>query len=114
MADVIAYVCDLMFSTRITSAANAAGRVCSTVRNREQLESALDESTAIVLLDLDAIETELDQILQKVRAAAPSATVVGYLPHVRADLATASRAAGVDRVLARSAFVEQLPTLLSR
>src|SRR5215212_5739059 len=38
---------------------------------------------------------------------------VGFLSHVQGDLALAAREAGCDRVMARSAFVENLPGVLS-
>jgi hypothetical protein len=38
---------------------------------------------------------------------------VGFLSHVQRDLAVAAREAGCDRVMARSAFTKDLPTILS-
>jgi hypothetical protein len=40
--------------------------------------------------------------------------VVAFASHVRADLIAEARAAGADRVLARSAFVAELPALVAR
>jgi len=37
---------------------------------------------------------------------------VGFVSHVQANLIADARRAGVDQVLARSAFVTQLPQLL--
>ncbi len=39
--------------------------------------------------------------------------VVGFVSHVDTETITAARAAGIDRILARSAFVAQLPNLLT-
>ena len=44
------------------------------------------------------------------RAALP---VIGFLSHVNAEAAQAARAAGCPHVLARSAFVQELPGLLA-
>ncbi|MGH9353795.1 MAG: hypothetical protein ACRD2G_16810, partial [Terriglobia bacterium] len=38
--------------------------------------------------------------------------VIGFLSHVQADLATTAREAGCDVIMARSAFVKQLPQIL--
>ncbi len=38
--------------------------------------------------------------------------VLGFLSHVQADLAREARQAGLDAVMARSAFSQQLPELL--
>jgi hypothetical protein len=46
-------------------------------------------------------------------AALRGVRTVGFLSHVQADLALAAREAGCDRVMARSAFVENLPRVLS-
>jgi hypothetical protein len=40
--------------------------------------------------------------------------VIGFLSHVQNDLIAAARHAGCDLILARSAFVSQLPNLLQR
>jgi hypothetical protein len=40
-------------------------------------------------------------------------TVIGFVSHVNADAIRQARDAGLDQVLARSAFVESLPRLLS-
>jgi hypothetical protein len=40
-------------------------------------------------------------------------STVGFLSHVQGDLAVAARKSGCDRVMARSAFVENLPQILA-
>jgi hypothetical protein len=39
---------------------------------------------------------------------------VGFVSHVQSDVINAARQAGVDEVLARSAFTTHLPEILSR
>ena len=46
-------------------------------------------------------------------AALASIPTVGYVSHVHVDMINAARAAGVDDVLARSAFTTRLPELLA-
>ena len=38
--------------------------------------------------------------------------MVGFLSHVQKDLAVAARERGCDRIMARSAFVKDLPRIL--
>ena len=40
--------------------------------------------------------------------------IVGYASHVQTDVIEAARKAGVDDVLARSAFTQRLPEILAR
>ena len=67
-----------------------------------------------MIVDLDGARVPWRDALAALRAE-PSLRelpVVGFLSHVRGDLAEAARAAGASRVLARSAFVAELPRLL--
>ncbi len=104
----------MIFASRITAAASDLAQVCTVVRSPEALSAALNTSITRIIIDLDAQPgAELDQLVKLIRKAAPTTQIIGFLPHVRADLADAARTAGFDRVLARSAFVQQLPDLLS-
>ena len=40
--------------------------------------------------------------------------IVGFASHVQTDVIEAARKAGVDDVLARSAFTQRLPEILAR
>jgi hypothetical protein len=49
----------------------------------------------------------------KADAATSAIRTVGYVSHVQTDLIEAARQAGVDEVMARSAFAARLPEILA-
>lgn len=105
-AAIAALVADLMFASRIRGPAPAA----KTVHSGDRLVTALGPSTRLVLVDLHA-RGALEAI-PRARAAAPSATIVAFGSHVETEMLQAAKAAGADRVMARSAFVRELPGLV--
>lgn len=110
----IAWVTDLIFATKIRSTAQAVGAVVELVRDRPGLESAATSGPVDqVLLDLNATGLDPASAVAAARAIPGRPKIVAYLSHVQADLAAAARAAGADEVLARSAFSERLPSLLT-
>ena len=96
---------DLIFSTRISTTARAAGIEIKLIRDPAKLAGQIGR---LLLVDLN--------LPGAIEAAAAwrtdDATVVGFVSHVDADTAAKARAAGIDRVMARSRFVEILPELL--
>jgi CheY-like chemotaxis protein len=111
---VAAVVDDLLFRSKIRAVADRAGQVVTFVHaGPEMVANVREASATLVIVDLGdprAIET-----IQGLKAASDLAHVpiVAFVSHVRADLITAAREAGADTVLARSAFVTQLPALLA-
>ena len=107
---------DLMFSSRISTAAKAVGAPMKFTRSPEAVLSAAREAVpSLVILDLNSTRTRPLEIVAALRADAALSAVptVGFVSHVDTATIEAARTAGVSRVLARSAFVEQLPTLLT-
>jgi CheY-like chemotaxis protein len=115
MPPLVALVDDLMFLSRIREAARGAGVEMTTARDAEGLLAAARAGARLVLVDLDGSRVPWRDALVALRAdpALGELPVVGFLGHVRADLAEAARAAGASRVLARSAFVAELPRLVA-
>jgi len=103
---VLALVADLMFSSRISGAAKAAGAQVQILRKPEQLAAAEGE---LLLADLNVDG-----------AAAAAANwgsrerrrVVGFVSHMDSAAIAAAREAGVQEIMARSRFIEVLPELL--
>jgi CheY-like chemotaxis protein len=102
---------DLIFTSRVTGTARAAGLTVRAARSAEELaDLALQHCPAGVLLDLGNPGLDVPALLGKLRATCPQMPrVVAYGSHVDAAGLRAARAAGCDIVLPRSAFVEQLP-----
>lgn len=106
-AAIVALVADLMFASRVRGPAPAA-RI---VHDGKALVSAIGTATRLVLIDLHARGAL--QVVGAAREAAPGATIVAFGSHVETEALQAARAAGADRVLARSAFVRALPSLVA-
>lgn len=114
-APVVALVRDLVFASRIREAAKAAGVPVITVgRAEDLLERARDRPPRIILVDLDASAADPPELIARLKGdpATAATRVVAFVAHVNRDAAIAARHAGADRVLARSAFVRELPALM--
>lgn len=109
MDDVVAVVSDLFFQSRVSSAARAAGRAVHFVANEAALGSTGEYDLAVV--DLDAGPFVLTAIERLRRQG--SGQLIAFGPHVNTELRKAARAAGADRVLAKSKFVSALPQLMN-
>lgn len=112
---VAAACADLLFAARIRDAAAAAGRSVTLFTARDDVAGRVRaEQPALVIIDLDARWLDGVGVIAALKGAAGTAAipVVAFASHVRAEVLAAARAAGADRVLARSGFVRQLPELL--
>ena len=108
---VLVLVRDLMFSGRIAATARAANVPVTLVRDPSRLTAASPEPSPVLLIvDLN-LPGAIDAAMQW-KKASPSREVVGFVSHVDAITIAHARGSGLDRVLPRSRFVEQLPELL--
>jgi hypothetical protein len=103
---VLCLVRDLLFLSKITATARSLGVETKTIRDPSKLAS---EPGSHLIVDLNQ-----ENALQAAAAwrLATGRPVVGFVSHVDTGTISAARAAGIDRILARSAFVDQLPSLL--
>ena len=114
MGLVAALVDDLMFLSRIREAAKGAGVEVRSVRTADAVVQAARDGARSILMDLDSPRLPWRDALAAL-AAEPGRPVptVGFFGHVHAETGEAARAAGCTLVLARGAFVQRLPALLS-
>jgi len=113
---VLALVDDLMFRSKIKSTAQASGVPVTFVSSRDgALASMRANLPALVIFDLNHMRADpLGTIADmKKDAALASIPTIGYVSHVDVGTIDAARAAGVDEVVARSAFASTLVELLS-
>jgi CheY-like chemotaxis protein len=113
---VLAAVEDLLFRSKISETAGRVGAEAAFPRNPKKLLEALRASPPdLLVLDLNSSRFEPLGLLRTVKSDDELRDVrtVGFLSHVQGDLALAAREAGCDRVMARSAFVENLPRIIS-
>jgi len=110
---ILAIVDDLLFRSKLEAVAAQLGT---------PLTIAADAGPALrpgsqwsrVLIDLNLSRGDALAMIRDLRAAHPGIPVIGYCSHVQHDLQQHALEAGCTRVLPRSAFVQQLPELLSQ
>jgi len=113
---ILAVLDDLMFTSKIKT---TAGQLGVTVTFARSAEAALDgmrkAAPSLVILDLNNARTNPLGIVAAMKQEPELASIptVGYVSHVQTDVIDAARRAGVGDVMARSAFTQQLPELLS-
>ena len=113
---ILVAVDDLMFASRISAAAKAVGAAIQFTRSVESVLTAARTATpSLVILDLNSARTQPLAIVAALRndPALAAVPTVGFVSHVDTATIEAARQAGVGRVLARSAFVDQLPQILA-
>jgi CheY-like chemotaxis protein len=109
---VLAVAADLLFASRIRGAA-AGNTVVELARSAEDLRQRAP-AARLILLDLDTRWLRAADTITALKAdpATSAIPIIAFVSHVRVDAMEEARAAGADRVLARSSFVRELPELL--
>jgi CheY-like chemotaxis protein len=115
MSRVLALVDDLLFLSRIREAARGAGAEVRAVRGPADLVASARDGGRLVLVDADSSRIPWSEAVSALRSDPSLAPlpVVAFLSHVHAERAERARAAGCTRVLARGAFVQELPRLIA-
>lgn len=114
---ILAAVDDLLFSSKIRTTAKLAGVDLVFARTPpEILEQARAQRPTLVIFDLNSAKAEpIDTIAaMKNDAELASLRTLGFVSHVHTGLIDAARAAGIDEVMARSAFAGNLAEILTR
>jgi chemosensory pili system protein ChpA (sensor histidine kinase/response regulator) len=114
---ILAVLDDLMFTSKIRATAGQLGvRVAFARSGAGALDAMRQSLPALVIFDLNNPRTDPLGTVAAMRAdpALASVPTVGFASHVQTDVIEAARRAGVSEVLARSAFTQRLPEILSR
>ncbi len=113
-AKILAVVEDIFFLAKIQQTARQLGVTVESVGPDALQGSLAQNGASAILVDLNHRSGKAIAVLEGLKddPATRSIPVVAFLSHVQTDLAQAARAAGCDRVMARSAFSQQLPALL--
>lgn len=112
---ILAAVDDMLFSSKIRTTAKNAGIELVFARTpAEILDQARALRPSLVIFDLNSskaapIETVAALKRDPALAAIPT---LGFVSHVQTDVIDAARAAGIDDVMARSAFAARLAEIL--
>ena len=116
-AVILAILDDLMFTSKIKSAAAQLGVPISFARTADAALAGMRSAPPrLVILDLNNPRTDPLGTIGKMKAdpVLSSVPIVGFASHVQTDVIEAARKAGADDVLARSAFTQHLPEILAR
>lgn len=115
MPTVAAVVDDLMFLSRIREAARPSGVDVVTARTKDALLAAARAGARLVLVDADSSRLPWVDAVRALRAepSLAAVAVVAFLGHVNVHHAEEALAAGATRVVARGAFVAELPSLMA-
>ncbi len=114
---ILAVLDDLMFTSKIKTAAGQLGVAVSFARSADAARSAMDATPpSLVILDLNNARVDPLGLVASMKAnpALASIPTVGFVSHVQTDVINAARAAGVTEVMARSAFAAQIGEILRR
>jgi CheY-like chemotaxis protein len=103
---VAALVDDLFFTSKISAIARQSGSDVVFCRSAEDVTP----DSVRIFVDLNATTFDAVAEIAKLKAT-HKAPLIAYFSHVQVDLRRRAEEAGADQVLARSAFVEQLPSL---
>jgi AmiR/NasT family two-component response regulator len=103
---VLVLIKDLIFSSKIRATAQSLGVPVQIVREPDKLDGLAGDRLIVDLNQPGALEAAIRW------REATHGCVVGFVSHIDQQTIDRARAAGVDRILARSAFVEQLGELL--
>ena len=108
---------DLMFSSRVMSAAKGRGVSAALVPNQPSLAGKLSVDCKLAIIDLSLDRLDLPAAIGVIKANSPTARIVAYGAHVNeAALASAALAsaavAGCDLVLSNRQFNEQYADLI--
>ncbi len=107
---------DLMFTVKIQEAAKRAGLEAVFVKSEQDALAQAKDKPAVMILDLNNTGAQPLDVISKLKSDQETSKIslLGYVSHVQADLKQAAQEKGCDMVIARSAFSQNLPTILRR
>jgi PleD family two-component response regulator len=112
---ILAVLDDLLFTSKIRNAATQLG---TPVRFAKSSADALNEmrqdTPSLVIFDLNSARVEPLATLAAMKKDSALAAIptLGFASHLQSDVIEAARTAGMDEVLARSAFAMRIGEIL--
>ncbi len=113
---IVAVLSDLMFTVKIQEAAKRASLDVIFATSRDQALKATQARPALMILDLNATSVDALELISLLKADPEMSRIpiAGYVSHVQVDLKQAAQDRGCDLVIARSAFSQNLSSILER
>ena len=110
MTTIVAVISDLMFQSRVVEQAKRLGYAASVAETADELRSALEGDAALVALDLHVNGIDWREAVSAAKER--GVPLLAFGRHTEAALLREARDAGIDRVVARSTLVQELPALI--
>jgi len=117
---ILLFIEDLFFFAKINETARKLGIKVAFVKNEPEtlariLEATEEERPSLIVFDLNNAAAKPMTLIPKIKTKLKKGTsVIGFLSHLQGDLKAKALEAGCDMVMPRSAFSQNLPTLLRR
>ena len=113
---IVAVLSDLIFTVKIQEAAKRAGLEVTFVSSKEKALAQAQDKPAAMILDLNDSRVNALELIGTLKGDPGTSGIelVGYVSHVQVDLKQAALDKGCDLVVARSAFSQNLPSILNR
>ncbi len=114
------FIEDLFFFAKINETARKLGIKVAFVKNDPEtiakiVEGPEEERPSLIVFDLNNAAAKPMALIPKIKSKLKKGTsVIGFLSHLQGDLKAKAVEAGCDIVMPRSAFSQNLPTLLRR
>lgn len=113
---ILVAVDDLLFSSKIRATARQVGVDLTFARTpADILSQARALRPSLLIFDINCEKADPINTVAALKADPELANIptAGFVSHVNTSLIHAARAAGMDDVMARSAFVAHLPAILT-
>lgn len=113
---IVCAIDDLLFSIKIKEAAKTLGVTLYFERSGDRIvDTVREKQPALVIFDLNSAKLVPLAAIAAIKQdpALAGVKTLGYVSHVDSATIEAARAAGIDDVLARSAFAAGLPGILT-
>ena len=114
---IVCVLDDLLFSVKISTTAKALGVEVLFERTPGNVLARVKEKRpSLVVFDLNSAKMEplASVAVLKADPDTRSIPILGFVSHVHTEIIAAARSAGIDEVLARSAFAERLASVLQQ
>ena len=115
MADAVAVVSDLIFSTKIVGTGRALGIEVQSVTTPEALGDVLaGGAVRLVMVDMNLPGDAAVLSLQRAAGHRTAPATLAFYSHVQNELVASAEAAGANLTMPRSKFSAELPAILNR
>jgi len=113
---ILAVMNDLFFQVKIMDAAKKLGLTVEFLKDRETVFEKVKAQPAMVIFDLNYAAADPLDLIRRIKADPEThlVSIVGFVSHVQTELRLKAHESGCDMVVARSAFVQNIPAILQK